>query len=317
MSRPTTDESGRIGPGDPRYLAVVDKQFNKRFSASPDYVRLVSSTEQVVSAVEEAVREGRRLAVTSGGHCLEGFVSNPEVRAILDISPMKRIYYDAERGAVAVEAGATVGETFRTLFETWGALIPLGEHPGIGMGGHVAGGAFGFLCRQLGLAADYLHAVEVVTVDEDGRTSSVVATRESSDPNRDLWWAHTGAGGGNFGVVTRYWFRSPGARGDDPARLLPRAPESITTFKAEWSWSDIDQPSFLRLLRNHGIWCERNSDADSSYASLWTLLELHRQQFGKIIVRGVSTVGAAAARQVDDHLGALGEGVGAPKAKEL
>src|SRR5438128_6973456 len=80
-TRPTTDgtrnESVRIGTGDPRYRAVVDKHFNKRFRASPDYVRLVSSTDQLVSAVEEAVREGRRLAVTSGGHCLEGFVSDP------------------------------------------------------------------------------------------------------------------------------------------------------------------------------------------------------------------------------------------------
>ena len=320
-TRQTTDdtpiESVRLGPDDPRYLAVVDKRFNKRFRASPDYVRLVSSTDQVVSAVGEAVGEGRRLVVTSGGHCLEGFVSDPEVRVILDISPMKRVYYDAEMGTVAVEAGATVGEAFRTLFETWGVVIPLGEYPEIGMGGHVVGGAFGFLCRQLGLAADYLYAVEVVTVDEGGRASSVVATREMSDPYRDLWWAHTGGGGGNFGIVTRYWFRSPGASGEDPARLLPHAPESITTFKAEWSWGDIDQPSFRRLLRNHGLWCERNSDADSPYASLWTLLEIHRKQFGKIIIRGVSTAGAAAGGQVDDHLEALGEGIGAPKDREL
>jgi len=317
----TTEDTGiesiRIGPDDPRYLGVVEKRFNKRFSASPDYVRLVSSTDQVVSAVEEAVREGRRLAVTSGGHCLEGFVSDPAVRVIIDVSPMKRVYYDEKRRAVAVEAGATVGETFRALFETWGVVIPLGEYPQIGMGGHVVGGAFGFLCRQLGLAADYLYAVEVVTVDESGRASSVVATRETSDPHRDLWWAHTGAGGGNFGVVTRYWFRSTGASGEDPAKLLPRAPESITTFKAEWNWSDIDQTSFLRFVRNHGIWCERNSGADSPYASLWTLLELHRKQFGKIIVRGVSTAGAGADDQVNYHLEALSEGVGAPKAKEL
>jgi FAD binding domain-containing protein/berberine-like enzyme len=313
----TRIEPLRIGPDDPRYLAVVDKHFNKRFRASPDYVRLASSTDQVISAVEEAVREGRRLAVTTGGHCLEGFVSDPEVRVILDISPMKRVYYDPERGAVAVEAGATVGETFQALFEAWGTVIPLGEYPGIGMGGHVVGGAFGFLCRQLGLAADYLYAIEVVTVDEGGRASSVVATRETSDPHRDLWWAHTGGGGGNFGVVTRYWFRSPGASNEDPARLLPRAPESITTFKAEWDWSDVDQPSFLRLLRNHGIWCERNSGADSPNASLWTLLELHRKQFGRLIVRGVSTAGAAAYGQVDDHLAALWEGIGAPKAPEL
>ena len=220
-------------------------------------------------------------------------------------------------GAIAVGAGATVGETFRALFETWGTVIPLGEYPAIGMGGHVAGGAFGFLCRQLGLAADYLYAVEVVTVDEGGRVSSVVATREAADPHHDLWWAHTGGGAGNFGVVRRYWFRSREAAGDDPASLLPRAPESITTFKAEWDWSDIDRSSFLRLLRNHGAWCEQNSDAGSPFATLWALLEIHRQQFGKIIVRGVSTAGAAAARQVDDHLAALSEGIRAPHGREL
>ncbi len=313
----TRIESIRIGPDDPRYLAVVDKRFNKRFRARPDYVRLISTTDQVVSAVEEAVREGRRLVVTSGGHCLEGFVSDPEVRVIIDISPMKRVYFDAQKRAVAVEAGATVGDTFRALFERWGVVIPLGEYPEIGIGGHVVGGAFGFLCRQLGLAADYLYAVEVVTVDEGGQPSSVVATRDVCDANRDRWWAHTGGGGGNFGVVTRYWFRSPGASGEDPARLLPRAPESITTFKAEWNWSDIDRPSFLRLVGNHGIWCERHSGADSPYASLWTLFEIHRKEFGKIIVRGVSTAGAAAEKQVDDFLAALSEEVRAPNGWEL
>jgi len=43
-------ESLKIGPDDPRYLATVEKRFNKRFRASPDYVRLVGSTADVVSA---------------------------------------------------------------------------------------------------------------------------------------------------------------------------------------------------------------------------------------------------------------------------
>jgi FAD/FMN-containing dehydrogenase len=311
------DESIRIGADGPEYRAILDRRFNKRFSARPDYIRRVSSTNQVVTAVQEAVSEGRRLVVTSGGHCLEGFVSDPDVRVIVDVSPMKRIYYDPERRAVAVEAGATVGETFRGLFETWGTVIPLGEYPGIGMGGHVVGGSFGFLCRQLGLAADYLYAVEVVTVDEAGRASSAIATREPSDPNRELWWAHTGAGGGNLGIVTRYWFRSPGASGDDPATLLPRAPQSISTFTAEWSWNDIDRPSFERLLVNHGNWGEQHSGADSLYASLWTLLEVHRKQFGKIVIRGVSTADATAERQVNEYLASLCKGVHASTRPEL
>lgn len=310
-------EATRIGPDDPRYHEVVRKQFNKRFRARPDYVRLARSTAEVVEAVQDAVSEGRRVVATSGGHCLEGFVSDPEVRVIVDVSPMKRIHHDAGLGAIAVEAGATVGETFRALCERWGTVLPLGEYPGIGMGGHVAGGAFGFLCRQLGLAADHLYAVEVVTVDAHGRAGAVVATREEADPHRELWWAHTGAGGGSFGIVTRYWFRSPEASGDDPAALLPRAPESVTTFTAEWSWSDLDRASFLRLLANHGAWSERNSAPDSPDTSLFTLLELHRRQFGKIVVRGVSTAGDDAGRQARAYLAALSEGVPAPGEPEL
>jgi len=313
LSTATPSALENIGPDDPRYLAVVEKQFNKRFKATPDYVRLAASTAEVIAAVEDAVKEGRRLAVTSGGHCLEGFVSDADVRVIIDVSPMKGIAFDAERRAVVVEAGATVGDVFRTLFENWKVTVPLGEYPRIGMGGHVVGGAFGFLCRQLGLAADYLYGVEVVTVDESGKAASVVATREPSDPNRELWWAHTGGGGGNFGVVTRYWFRSPDGIGNDPATLLPRAPESITTFTAEWGWNDIDERAFHRLLQNHGEWCERNAGVDSPNASLWTLLEIHRKAFGKIVVRGVSTAGPAAEQQARDHLAALrGKDIGPP-----
>jgi len=280
-------------------------------------VRLASSTDDVVSALNDAVAENRRVVATTGGHCLEGFVSDPEVRVIIDVSPMKRVYYDDKMRAIAVEAGATVGDTFRALFESWGVVVPLGEYPAIGMGGHVVGGAFGFLCRQLGLGCDYLHAVEVVTVNEAGRAELVVASRDASDPNRELWWAHTGGGGGNFGIVTRYWFRSPDAHGDDPTKLLPRAPESIATLRAEWDWSDIDEATFGRLLKNHGAWSERNSDAGSPSASLYSLLMVQRQQAGNIVIRCMSTAGADAGGQIDDYIGALSEGITLPRNRLL
>jgi hypothetical protein len=43
----TTTAASRIGPDDPRYREVVEKRFNKRFAASPDYIRLVSSARCV------------------------------------------------------------------------------------------------------------------------------------------------------------------------------------------------------------------------------------------------------------------------------
>ena len=307
----------RIGSEDPRYHAVVDKRFNKRFTASPDYVCLARSASDVVSAVQNAVDEGRRLVVTSGGHCLEGFVADPAVKVIIDVSPMKRVFYDRKMRAIAVEAGTTVGDTFRVLSDRWGTVVPLGEHPAIGIGGHVAGGAFGFLCRQLGLAADYLYAVEIVAVDHNGRANVVVATREADDPNRELWWAHTGGGAGNFGVMTRCWFRSPDSAGDDPVTMLPRAPESIATYRAEWSWNTIDEKRFIRLARNFGEWVEQNSDASSPNASLWTLLELHRKQFGTIVIRAVSSAGDNARAQIDALVAAVSEDVGAVQNPEF
>src|SRR5258706_10140003 len=86
----TPNDSPKIIPDDPRYHAVVEKRFNKRFRASPDYVRLVSSTDQMVSAVDEAVREGRRLVVTRGGGRLAGVVFPPPGRGGVGVFPVER-----------------------------------------------------------------------------------------------------------------------------------------------------------------------------------------------------------------------------------
>jgi len=307
----------KVGPDDPRYAHLARRGFNQRFHGRPDYVRLVGSTADVVAAVQDAVQAKARLAVRSGGHCLEGFVADPAVRVVIDTSLMSDVAFDAERHAFVVEAGATTGETYRKLFLGWGVTLPAGESPDLGMGGHVLGGAFGFLCREHGLAADHLYAVEVVVVDETGKARSVIATREASDPNRDLWWAHTGGGGGNFGVVTRYWLRSPGVQGDDPARLLPRAPESVLVFRVGWNWSDIDEGAYTRLLRNFGEWCENNRGADSPSARLFSLLFLRRRQSGVIEIKGLSTAGADAERLVDAHLAAVSAGVAAPFTRQV
>jgi FAD/FMN-containing dehydrogenase len=301
----------KIGADDPRYAALVRRDFNKRSVGRPDYVRLVGSTQDVVQAVQDAVAEGRRLVVRSGGHCLEGFVSDPAVRAVIDTSLMTGVGYDAERGAFVVEAGTTLGEMYRRLYLGWGVVLPAGESPAIGAGGHIVGGAFGFLCRQHGLAADHLYAVEVVVVDADGAARSVVATREPSDPNRDLWWAHTGGGGGNFGIVTRYWLRSPQATGTDPRSLLPKAPESVLVFRATWQWEDMDKAAVTGLLRNFCRWAEAHSEAGSPYAALYSLFFLRRRQAATLELKGVSTAGSEAERLFDEHLAALTSGVGA------
>ncbi|HEY4287872.1 MAG TPA: FAD-binding oxidoreductase [Puia sp.] len=307
----------KITPADIRYPDLAGKRFNKRFTGKPEYIRIPTSTKEVVEAVQEAVDSKRRLVVRSGGHCLEGFVADPAVQVLIDMSLMTDIYYDAERSAFAVEAGATVGEMYRRLFLGWGVVLPAGEHPGIGMGGHVLGGAFGFLCREYGLAADYLYGIELVAVDATGKAHRVIATREATDPNRELWWAHTGGGGGNFGIVTRYWLRSPEAIGSDPALALPKAPASITIFRVGWDWKDFDEKSFAHLARNFGEWCRHNSSPDSPYTQLFSLLFLNHRNLGKLEMKGLSTAGAKATQLIDEHLAAVAGPIGLPFTRQI
>jgi aclacinomycin oxidase len=282
-------EADRIGPDDPRYLSVVDKRFNKRFRARPDYVRLVGSTEQVMSAVEEAVREGRRLVVTSGGHCLEGFVSDPEVRVILDVSPMKRVYYDAAMGAVAVEGGATVGG------DVPGAVRDVGRRD---PARRISRDRHGRPCRRRGFWLPLPPArPSPRTISMASRwSSSTRATRESRRGTRETSARTRPLGKRDTGPAAATSESSPvlvpiaGSiqRTRSAGAAAPRAGVD-RDVQGEWNWNDIDEPAFLRP-GNHGTWCERNSGSDSPNASLWTLLEILRKQFGKIIVRGVGAL---------------------------
>ena len=320
MATPTAGgrtPANEVVRGDPRYAELVKKRFNKRFGGTPDCFSIASSPDDVAVALEQAASKNQRVTVQSGGHCLEGFVSDPEIRIVIDTSLLSSVHYDRQLGALSIGAGATLGEAYRKLFLGWGVVLPAGQSPDIGIGGHVLGGGFGFLHRQHGLAVDHLYGVEVVVLDKMGKAQSVTATRDPDDPNRELWWAHSGCGGGNLGVVTRYLFRSPGTTGDDPTLLLPKAPEQVTVFKATWDWAQIDEAAFSCIVRNYGEWCEQNAQAESPNASLYSVLIAGRPQHGTIVVHGVVTAGSAPETLIGDHLAAIQRGVGAAHRCEI
>ncbi|MFC4008494.1 FAD-dependent oxidoreductase [Nonomuraea purpurea] len=299
-----------IRPGDSRYDNLL-RGNNFRFAGRPDEIRVVASTDQVVRAVSEAVRSGRRVAVRSGGHGFENLTADPEVKMLLDLSSMNAVGYDADRRAFAVQPGATLGEVYQALFKGWGVTIPGGGCPGVGAGGHFAGGGYGPLSRRYGSVVDHLYGVEVVVVDRDGTARAVVATREQDDPNRDLWWAHTGGGGGNFGVVTRYWLRSPGATGTNPSRLLPASPQRMLLHTIFWSWEHMTQQTFTRLLRNYGTWHERNSAPGSPYAGVYGILRASHRAGGTVmLVAQIDADLPNADRMVTDFVSAVSAGTG-------
>ncbi|GAB2789224.1 FAD-binding protein [Streptomyces daliensis] len=289
-----------LGPGDPRYEALAARGYNRRFSGHPRRIHLPTTTAQVVHAVQEAVRRRRHVVARSGGHGFEDFVDNDSVRVIVDLCRMTAVRYDEEREAFMVGAGGGLGAAYRDLYVGWGVTLPAGWCADVGLGGHVPGGGYGTLCRLHGLSVDCLYAVEVVVVDRAGRARAVVATREENDPHRDLWWAHTGGGGGSFGIVTRFWFRD-----------LPEPPPSVLSFRAEWSWKDLDRDTFTRLVGAYGTWAERNSAPGTRAARLYSELLLNREAAGSIVLIGqVADTGPSARRVLDDQLAALGAGAG-------
>ncbi|RJO70073.1 FAD-binding protein [Nocardia panacis] len=297
-----------VTPGDARYdlLARAD---NYRFVARPDYFHLVHSADQVERALGAAVAAGKRVTVRSGGHCGEDFVAAPDVEVIIDLSPMSRVGFDPRRNSFFIEPGASIGPALRTLFRNWGVTLPAGFCMGVGAGGHICGGGYGPLSRLFGLTVDYLEAVEVVVVDEHGATATVTATRAEDDPNRDLWWAHTGGGGGNFGVVTRYWLRAPGAEATDPALLLPRPPSTVRIVEVQWPWENLSESAFVRLGTAFQRWQLANSAPDSPNIGLYALLRCMHRSAGHLAMHAQIPDGPDAGRRMDEFLAELACGV--------
>ncbi|MDQ0948204.1 FAD/FMN-containing dehydrogenase [Streptomyces phaeochromogenes] len=299
-----------VRPGDTRYAELAGRGYNTRFRAAPDEIWLVHNASQVEKAVNQAIRKDQRITVRSGGHCFDGLVDDPQFRLLVDTSEMKRVYFDGSMNAFAVESGARLGEVYKALYEGWGVTLPGGVCPEVGVGGHVSGGGYGPLSRRYGLSVDHLYAVEVVVAGSDGKARTIVATSRRGDPNRDLWWAHTGGGGGQFGIVTRFWFRTPGASGA-PTALLPKPPARMRKSLVTWQWSEITEAAFTRLLLNHGAWHAANSGPDSPYATMHSSFQLRSSLVGSFVleIRMDATL-AATPKLFDDYLAAVSAGVG-------
>lgn len=286
---------------------------NQRWVGNPEAINLVSTTGQIVTAVQQAVRAGKRISVRSGGHCFEDFVYNPAVHVVLDLSNMNQISFDPARNAIAVEPAATLLEIYEKLYTMWGVTVPGGICYSVGAGGHVAGGGWGLLCRSHGLISDYLYAVEVVVVDSAGVAKAVVATRDATDPNNDLWWAHTGGGGGNFGVVTKYWFRAANATGTRPETLLPKPPANVLLSAISWPWAGITQADFSALLKNYSAYHVANSAPSNPRRALCAFLLLNHRSNGEIgLVTQVDAGAPNAEAMLNEFLTAMSRGVSVP-----
>ena len=212
--------------------------FNTRFDGvRPKAVVQPLDTRDVQAVVKWADRYGVRLVPRSGGHSYAGY-STLAKGVVVDLRRMRGTRVDGASKRVAVGAGAKLIDVYAATARR-GVTVPGGTCPTVGIAGLALGGGYGLASRKLGLTADNVRALTIVTAD--GRARRV---DRSLDP--DLFWACRGGGGGNFGIVTRLelgvhrarraaWFRitwpwsAASAAIDAWQRFAPHAGDGLTS----------------------------------------------------------------------------------------
>ena len=237
---------------DPRFVSAMMSR-NGRFPTpedSPNQVILCHSGEDVALAVEQTVHAGKRPTVISGGHCYEDFALGNPGGALINVHPMNGISQDPATKRWKIEGGATVGEMYLGMHTQGGVTIPAASCTTVGVGGHIAGGGYGFLTRLLGIAPDWITAVDIVAVDSKGKVK-LRHVDKKTDP--DLLRACRGSGGGSYGVITAYYSDSP-----------PSAPKEVMTGYMSFEWGNMTPERLHRILYIYSnYWDTRGRDKDT------------------------------------------------------
>jgi FAD/FMN-containing dehydrogenase len=233
------DLAGRlVRPGDSSY-ATAKRLFDPRFDVQrPAGIAYVKSAHDVSTCLAFVRKFGIPFAARSGGHSYAGWSGSSGL--IIDVSDLKTV---AVSGATATVGAGTRLIDFYHGLAAKGRAAPGGSCPTVGIAGVTLGGGVGVTARAYGLTCDNLESLQIVTAN------GAVLT---ADPHNyaDLFWACQGGGGGNFGVVTSFTFRT-----------VP-APEPVL-FSLYWPWSQA-----ARVVAAWQSWAPHAPDA------MWSNLHL-------------------------------------------
>lgn len=203
-----------VSPSSSRYAQdrlVFDRHFNR---ARPKAIVYCNSTGDVQKTIAWARKHGVRIVGRSGGHSYAGY-STTSSGVVVDVS---RINFVQPHGSTAlIGAGAMLIDIYAKLWKSH-RMIPGGSCPTVGIGGLTLGGGHGWSGRKFGLTSDSVQQVTIVTADGKVRVCN-------AHQGSDLFWACRGGGGGNFGIVTNFTFKT------HPVR-------NVTTFYITWPWAD-------------------------------------------------------------------------------
>jgi FAD/FMN-containing dehydrogenase len=186
-----------IGRSDPNY-DDARKLYNAMIDKRPLLIARCVDAADVIAAVNFGRDNKLPIAIRGGGHNGPGLGSVDD-GLVIDLSTMKGVRVDPANKAVRVGAGCTTGDVDHAI-QAFGQAVPFGIISTTGVAGLTLSGGHGYLSRQYGLSVDSLLEADVVLADGGFVTAS-------ETENADLFWALRG-GGGNFGVVTSFLFRT-------------------------------------------------------------------------------------------------------------
>jgi FAD/FMN-containing dehydrogenase len=201
-----------VRPGEAAY-ATAKQLFDPRFdSLQPAGVAYCRNAHDVATCLAFVRKYGVAVAARAGGHSYAGWSSTTGL--IVDVT---RIAGVSVTGSTATVGAGTRLVDFYGALAAQGRAVPGGSCPTVGIAGLTLGGGVGVVSRAYGLTCDNVHSLQIVTADGRLRTASAL-----SDPG--LYWACRGGGGGNFGVVTSFTFRT-------------QPVGAIVLFFLSWPWS--------------------------------------------------------------------------------
>jgi len=172
--------------------------YNGMIDKHPLAIARCADAADVIAAVNFGRDNDLPIAIRAGGHNGPGLAS-VEDGLVIDLSAMRGVRVDPAKRRVRVGAGCVSGDVDHAT-HVFGQAVPFGIISTTGVAGLTLSGGHGYLSHQYGLAVDNLIEADVVLAD-----GSFVTASETENP--DLFWALRG-GGGNFGVVTSFVFRT-------------------------------------------------------------------------------------------------------------
>src|SRR3954452_10423627 len=230
-----------VGPSDAGYVEarmpwnVVDQR--------PAVVVQPETETDIAFAVAFAREAGLRINVQGTGHNA-GPLGDMSRTMLIQTGRMRGVEIDAAGRRARVQAGAWWEDVVPRASEMGLAALH-GSSPNVGIAGYSLGGGIGYYARKLGLQANSVTAIEMVTADGE-------LVRADADHDADLFWALRG-GGGNFGVVTALEFH-----------LYPV--EAVYAGMMFWPWERGEE-----VL---GRWAEWTREVPDEVTSMGRLLQI-------------------------------------------